>query len=103
MPFARSGFTSLSKKHVKIIVRMMYMFIRKPNMDENLRELKFRGRDRGNTSAYYKYENQLLATEKMRDQMILPPCDSYYQKCGRSAPIRISKVKGINSLNYKGH
>ena len=56
IPFARSGLTSLSKKHVKTIVRMMYMLIRKPNMDENLRELNFRGRDRGKTSAYYRYD-----------------------------------------------
>jgi hypothetical protein len=99
IPFARFGFTSLSKKHVKIIVRMIYMLIRKLNMEENLRELKFRGRDRGKTSAYYTYEYQLFITEKMIDQKILPLCDSYYQKRGRSAPIRISKVKGINSLN----
>jgi hypothetical protein len=68
-------------------------------MDENLRELKFRGRDRGNTIEYYTYEKINFITEKMIDHKILSPCDSYYQKRGRSAPIRISKVKGINSLN----
>ena len=54
MPLARFGLTSLSNRHVKIIVRMMYMLMKKLNMDENLRELRFRGRDIGNTTRYYR-------------------------------------------------
>ena len=56
MPLARFGLTSLSNRHVKIIVRMMYMLMKKLNMDENLRELRFRGRDIGNTTRYYRCE-----------------------------------------------
>jgi hypothetical protein len=73
--FPRSGVTSLSRKHVKTIVSIMYKLMTKLKNEEYLRELSVLGRDKGNTKMNYKPSVGFEITVNVKDQKRRPPSD----------------------------